>query len=95
MLVIIAYRFFAVIIRKIVKYGFRNNDALRKIPDGLKAEHVGTVFDDLDFAGVYVDVAVFSLHEAVGKSRFQLEGAVGRFVTVSVRSVLIVSEMKS
>ena len=56
----------------------------------LEAHHVGAVLDDLELAGVDVDVAVLALHQPVRVARLQLEGPVGRLVAVSVGAILVV-----
>jgi len=54
----------------------RHDDAFGKIPTGLETHGVGAVLDDLELAGVDVDVTVPALDTTVGKSGLQLEGSI-------------------
>ena len=61
----------------------------------LEAHHVCAVLDDLELAGVDVDVAVLALHQAVGVARLQLEGPVRGLVAVGVGAVLAFPEERT
>ncbi len=51
---------------------------------------VRSVLDNLHLSQL-VDVAVLALHAAVGEASLDLERAIGRFIAVRVRAVLVLT----
>ena len=72
----------------------RDDNALWKISLRLESHHVGAVLDNLNFAGVDVDVAILADDTAVWVPGLKLERTVLCFVPVSVAAVLIVPEQR-